>query len=82
MTWTDPTSVTARLTQLASLVVSVVALVHPGWHEPEAVQTAVPAVGLVVASAVQLVESWRHTTITKAALGHDAAVKALAAPPK
>lgn len=68
MNWTDPTAVTARLTQVVSLAISVVALVHPGWHQPEAVTTAVPAVGLVVATIVQLVESWRHATITKAAI--------------
>jgi len=66
--WNDAASVQSYITSLLSFVGAILALLHPGFREPAAVQAAVPSVAAVVAGVVQVVNILRHMSVTKAAL--------------
>ena len=67
-TWSDAASIAAYATSILAGVLAVVTLLHPGFTEPAAVQTAVPSVAAVIAGVVQLVNIITHRSVQKAAI--------------
>ena len=68
-TWTDPTSIAAYLTTLVSGILGVLIYVHPGWAPPAgAVEAAIGAAALLISGGAQIVNIWRHSSTTKAAI--------------
>lgn len=66
--WRDPASVISYLTSISSLVVGVIALLHPGFVEPSAVQALIPSVGFLVAGVAQIVNVVYHRKAQIAAI--------------
>ncbi len=58
--WNDFSSVVSYLTSIVAVGVGLVAAFRPGFKEPAAVQAAVPAVALAMASAAQIINAWSH----------------------
>ena len=48
------------LTSIVAIGVGLVAAFQPGFKEPAAVQAAIPAVALVIASGAQIINAWSH----------------------
>ena len=66
--WTDAASIASYITSLLAGVVGVVALLHPGFVLPTAVQAVVPAVSALIAGGVQVVNLIWHRKTQIAAL--------------
>lgn len=66
--WTDAASIASYLTSFLAGVVGVVALLHPGFVLPTAVQAVVPAVSALIAGGVQVVNLIWHRKTQIAAL--------------
>lgn len=64
--WTDEASVASYLTSLVSVVIAILVLVHPGWHETGVVQALVPSVAVVITGIVQAVNVIQHRSLQKA----------------
>ena len=75
-TWSDAASIAAYATSILAGVLAVVTLLHPGFTEPAAVQTAVPSVAAVIAGVVQLVNIITHRSVQKAAIQAHATIHA------
>ena len=58
--WNDFSSVVSYLTSIVAVGVGLVAAFQPGFKEPAAVQAAVPAVALAIASGAQIINAWSH----------------------
>lgn len=58
--------VSAHITATLSGVLSVVALLHPGFHLPSVTQTVVTCTGIVVAGIVEVYHLLTHRQIQQA----------------
>ncbi len=58
--WNDFSSVVSYLTSIVAVGVGLVAAFQPGFKEPAAVQAAIPAVALVIATGAQIINAWSH----------------------
>jgi hypothetical protein len=67
-TWTDPTSVAAWITGLLGAVNTILVLTHTGYNLPPDVTASVAPVSAAVAAFAVLLNLWRHTKVTVAAL--------------
>lgn len=75
-TWTDAASVTSYLTSIVATIGGLIALAHPGFRESVDIQTAIPAVGFVVAGVAQLLNVWTHRSAQAAAIAASSAINA------
>ena len=58
--WNDFSSIVSYLTSIVAVGVGLVAAFQPGFKEPAAVQAAIPAVALVIATGAQIINVWSH----------------------
>lgn len=72
-TWTDFSSVLSYITSVVAVIVGLIAALEPGFQEPAAVQAALPAVALVVATVAQIYNAITHraalASVAVAAIG-------------
>ncbi len=67
-TWTDATSVAAWVTAILGAVNTVLVLTHTGYALPPEVTASVAPVSILIAAGAMLLNLWRHTKVTIAAL--------------
>ena len=67
--WSDPTSIAAFVTTIATAVLALLTMFHPGFNpQPAAVTAVVAAMSVLIAGGAQIANVIRHSSATKAAI--------------
>lgn len=63
--WTDPAALASYITSVLAALVSVLAMIHPGFSLPSSTETWVASIAGLIAGGVQVFNLVTHRSVTK-----------------